>query len=463
MARLFGTDGVRGIANIELTPELAFKLGRYGAMVLTGETAHKPTILVGNDTRISCAMLESALVAGICSAGANAMVCGVIPTPGIAKLVKVYKCDAGVVISASHNSFEFNGIKFFDGEGYKLPDRIEDKIEEMIRQETSDGGHAPHGENNRNRPHGENIGHRYFCVNASKDYIHTLKHAVKLDLTGVKIAVDCANGAVAHIAVDLLKDYSASVVAIGIEPDGLNINKDCGSTHLKSLCELVVKEHCDIGLAFDGDADRMLAVDSNGRVVDGDVIMAVLALDMKQKNILKDNTLVVTVMSNLGLDIFARENGINLSKTSVGDRYVLEEMVKHGYILGGEQSGHVILLENSTTGDGLLSALRLLQTMQDSGKSLVELSSVVRVLPQVLKGAKVKNEFKSVVVDDPELQTACKEMEDRLDGKGRILIRASGTEPLIRVMLEGEDLEQISEMCQALIDMINRKFGIAQN
>lgn len=461
MSRLFGTDGVRGIANTELTPELAFKLGRYGAIVLTGETAHKPTILVGNDTRISCAMLESALVAGICSAGANAMVCGVIPTPGIAKLVKIYECDAGVVISASHNSFEFNGIKFFDGEGYKLPDRIEDKIEEYIKQEKNENEHSLHSEKNGNRPHGENIGHRYFCVNASKDYMHTLKHAVELDLTGLKLAVDCANGAVSHIAVDLLKDYGATVVAIGIEPDGLNINKDCGSTHLKNLCELVVKEHCDIGIAFDGDADRMLAVDSNGRIVDGDIIMAVIALDMKQKNKLKDNTLVVTVMSNLGLDIFARENGITLSKTNVGDRYVLEEMVKHGYILGGEQSGHVILLENSTTGDGLLSALRLLQTMQDSGKSLAELASVVHVLPQVLKGAKVKNEYKSIVIEDPELKTACKEMEDQLDGKGRILIRASGTEPLIRVMLEGEDLEQISAMCQDLIDMISRKFGIA--
>jgi len=452
MARLFGTDGVRGIANIELTPELAFKLGFYGAIVLTGETAHKPKILVGSDTRISCPMLESSLVAGICSAGADAMICGVIPTPGIAKLVRLYSCDAGVVISASHNTFEFNGIKFFNSEGYKLPDRIEDRIEEYIANEKN-------GESDIERPRGEAIGHRTFCENASKDYARTLKQAVRLDLTGYKIALDCANGAVSHIAEGLLEEYGATVVSIGKEPNGLNINKNCGSTHMHSLSELVVKEHCDLGLAFDGDADRMLAVDSNGQCVDGDIIMAVIALDMKHKNQLKENTLVVTVMSNLGLDIFAKENGITLSKTKVGDRYVLEEMVEHGYLLGGEQSGHVILLENSTTGDGLLTALRLLQTMQESKKSLAELSSVMHVLPQVLKGAKVRNEFKSVVVNDPDLQEACREMEKQLDGKGRILIRASGTEPLIRVMLEGEDLEQISAMCQNLIDIINSKFG----
>lgn len=480
MSRLFGTDGVRGIANVELTPELAFKLGRYGAIVLAGETSHKPKILVGSDTRISCAMLESALVAGICSAGSDALVCGVIPTPGIAKLVKTYGCDAGVVISASHNSFEFNGIKFFDGDGYKLPDRIEDKIERYIKKEKKEKSRYLDDENanilqsqsedeieehkifekfNKNRPQGESLGHRIFCENASKDYSDALKKAVQLDLSGYKIALDCANGAVSHIASGLFEDYGANVVAIGMEPNGVNINKDCGSTHLQKLRDLVIKEKCDIGLAFDGDADRMLAVDSNGQVVDGDVIMAIIALDMKKNNQLKENTLVVTVMSNLGLDIFARENDITLSKTKVGDRYVLEEMVEHGYVLGGEQSGHVILLENSTTGDGLLSALRLLKAIKNSSKSLAEQSLIMRVLPQVLKGAKVKNEFKSIVIDDFELQAACSEMEKKLNGNGRILIRASGTEPLIRVMLEGEDLVQISTMCQILIDIINKKFG----
>jgi phosphoglucosamine mutase len=283
---------------------------------------------------------------------------------------------------------------------------------------------------------------------------------MKLDLTGYKIALDCANGAVSHIAPDLFREYGATVVAIGVEPNGLNINKDCGSTHLSHLCGLVVKEQCDIGFAFDGDADRMLAVDSTGRVIDGDVIMAIIALDMKARNQLHDDTLVVTVMSNLGLDIFARQNGITLAKTKVGDRYVLEEMVEHGYQLGGEQSGHVILLGHQTTGDGLLTSLRLLQTMTDSKKSIDELASVMHVLPQVLKGAKVRNECKSLVLDDFELKAACSEMENKLDGKGRILIRASGTEPLIRVMLEGEDLEQITQMCQILIGIINRKFAV---
>ena len=460
MSRLFGTDGVRGVANVELTPELAFQLGRYGAIVLAGETAHKPKILVGSDTRISCAMLESALVAGICSAGADAMVCGVIPTPGIAKLVKTYGCDAGVVISASHNTFEFNGIKFFDGEGFKLQDRVEDKIEKYIKNEKL--GKINESENGLNlkRPQGEFVGHRYLCDKASNDYVQSLKQAFPLDLSGFKIAIDCANGALSHIVVPLFEEFNATVVSIGIHPDGTNINKDCGSTHLHKLSDLVIKNHCDLGLAFDGDADRMLAVDSAGKIVDGDVIMAINALDMKKNNQLKEDTLVVTVMSNLGLDIFAKKNGILLSKTKVGDRYVLEEMVKHGYTLGGEQSGHVILLEHSTTGDGLLSALRILQIMGKTKKSLTELSSVMHILPQVLKGAKVKNEFKSIIINDPELQSACNEMEKLLDGKGRILIRASGTEPLIRVMLEGEDLEQISTMCQTLINMINQKFGV---
>ncbi len=465
MSRLFGTDGVRGIANVELTPELAFALGRYGAFVLAGETAHKPRILVGCDTRISCAMLESALVAGICSAGADAFICGVIPTPGIAKLVKTYNCDAGVVISASHNSYEFNGIKFFDGNGYKLPDHIEDKIEELIHTEKSikagvesinsiDMDDSPI----LKRPEGEFVGHRFEAKDALSDYMKSLQNAISIDLNGVKIALDCANGATYEIAMPLFSNYGAQVVAIGIEPDGLNINKGCGSTHLEKLCELVVKEKCDIGLAFDGDGDRMLAVDSDGKIVDGDVIMALVALDMKNTNQLKDNTLVVTVMSNLGLDIFASENDIKLSKTKVGDRYVLEEMAQYGYSLGGEQSGHVIILEYSTTGDGMLSALKLLQSVRNSGKPLKELRTVMNVLPQVLKGAKVRNEFKSTVLTDEELVAMSTKMEMELGDRGRILIRASGTEPLIRVMIEGEDYKRISEMCQDLIDVINRKY-----
>lgn len=494
MSRLFGTDGVRGIANLELTPELAFQLGRCGAFVLAGETLHKPKILVGSDTRISCAMLESALVAGICSAGADALVCGVIPTPGIAKLVKTYKCDAGVVISASHNSFEYNGIKFFNGDGFKLPDSTEDKIEDMIRldaksnekDKNKDKGRDKsinkdkNNENSQNiasdkedletetttndaqiitkRPMGENVGHRYFCETASEDYLESLKSAIKLDLSGLKIALDCAHGATYAIAQALFESYGANVVVIGNSPDGININKGCGSTHLGKLKELVVKEKCDLGFAFDGDGDRMLAVDAKGETVDGDVIMALIAQDMKNNNELNDDTLVVTVMSNLGLDIFASENGIKLKKTKVGDRYVLEEMAANGYMLGGEQSGHVILLEHSTTGDGMLSALSLLKAVKSQNMPLHEMRKVMNVLPQVLKGAKVKNELKHLALNDEELISTSNEMELMLAGRGRILIRASGTEPLIRVMIEGEDYDMISQMCQTLIDIINKKF-----
>lgn len=460
MPRLFGTDGVRGIANTELTPELSFLLGRCGSMVLAGEKAHKPKILVGSDTRISCAMLESALVAGICSAGADAIVCGVIPTPGIAKLVKAYACDAGVVISASHNSYEFNGIKFFNSEGFKLPDQTEDKIEELIHAENLKN---QQNANNRfaenNRPRGDLVGHRYFNSNASNDYIKTLKDIISFDLSGYKIALDCANGATSELAKPLFEEYGAEVISIGSEPDGININKDCGSTHLGKLCNLVKDENCAIGIAFDGDGDRMLAVDSTGRIIDGDVILAIIALDMKRNNNLKDNTLVATVMSNLGLDIFAKGNDINLIKTQVGDRYVLEKMVENGYLLGGEQSGHIIQLEHSTTGDGLLSALRLIKIMYEQKQSLSELSSVMHILPQVLKGAKVKNELKAAALNDPDLIDASNAMEKQLNGKGRILIRASGTEPLIRVMIEGEDKDQISVMCQTLINIINEKFA----
>ncbi|MHB1483194.1 MAG: phosphoglucosamine mutase [Saccharofermentanales bacterium] len=461
MSRLFGTDGVRGIANTELTPELSFLLGRCGSIVLAGEKSHKPKILVGSDTRISCAMLESALVAGICSAGADALICGVIPTPGIAKLVKTYGCDAGVVISASHNSFEFNGIKFFNSEGFKLPDHTEDKIEDLINAENSKKQQA--GKNSFNagdRPQGGLVGHRYSYDNAAADYLKSLKEIMPLELKGYKIALDCANGATSGLAKPLFEDFGADVIAIGSEPDGLNINKDCGSTHLGKLRELVIQSKCDIGFAFDGDGDRMLAIDSNGRTIDGDILLAIISLDMKMNGKLKDDALVVTVMSNLGLDIFARENGINLVKTQVGDRYVLEKMAENGYMLGGEQSGHIIQLEHSTTGDGLLSAIRLMKIISERKAALSELSSVMHVLPQVLKGATVRNELKAAALEDPDLKTACNEMESQLNGNGRILIRASGTEPLIRVMIEGEDKDQIAAMCQTLINIINRKFAI---
>ncbi len=450
MPRLFGTDGVRGIANKELTPDLAYRLGWAGAQVLAGECSHKPVILVGSDTRISCGMLESALVAGICAAGADAFICGVIPTPGVAYLTRKYKCDAGVVISASHNSFEFNGIKFFSNSGYKLPDDTEDKIECLVNS---------YEEHVADRPTGAGIGRRIEKKNASHDYAEHLKRRMSVDLSGMKIGLDCANGACAHIAPGLFGDLGADVVSIGIEPDGTNINNNCGSTHLERLRQLVRRESCDIGIAFDGDADRMLAVDENGVAIDGDVIMAIIALDMKEQGQLRDDTLVVTVMSNLGLDIMADAQGIRLVKTKVGDRYVLEEMLRSGYTVGGEQSGHVILLDHSTTGDGMLSALRMLRALTRRGQRLSDARHIMRILPQVLKSARVPNDKKNKAMDDPDILAVIAKMEKQLDGRGRILVRASGTEPIVRVMIEGEDTEKITHMAEQLTELIVSRYG----
>jgi phosphoglucosamine mutase len=451
MSRLFGTDGVRGVANKELTPELAFQLGWAGAQVLAGECSHKPLILVGSDTRISCGMLESALVSGICSAGADALIGGIIPTPGVAYLTRKYKCDAGIVISASHNSYEFNGIKFFSSSGYKLADETEDKIEQMIR---NDGMPAA------DRPMGAALGRRIEKKNASHEYAEHLKRRMAVDLSGWKIGLDCANGACAHIAPGLFSDLGADVVAIGSEPDGTNINDNCGSTHLERLKQLVRRENCDIGIAFDGDADRMLAVDEHGIAVDGDVIMAIIAMDMKEEHQLHDDTLVVTVMSNLGLDIMAASHGIKLEKTRVGDRYVLEAMLRGGFNLGGEQSGHIILLDHSTTGDGMLSALRLLRALTVRGQRLGEARQVMTILPQVLRPARVANENKGKALADVDVCAAIARLEQALDGRGRILVRASGTEPIVRVMIEGEHIEAITQMADQLVALISSKYGV---
>lgn len=450
MPRLFGTDGVRGVANKELTPDLAFRLGWAGAIILAGECRHKPVILVGHDARISCGMLESALVAGLCSAGADAFIAGVIPTPGIAYLSRKYKCDAGVMISASHNTYEFNGIKFFSSSGYKLPDDTEDQIEALINA---------YDETSVDRPVGDSIGRRIEKKNASRDYSEHLKRRMSVDLSGMKIGLDCANGACAHIAPGLFADLGADVVSMGIEPDGTNINANCGSLHLDRLRNLVRRESCDIGIAFDGDADRMLAVDENGVFVDGDVIMAIIASDMKELGQLRDDALVVTVMSNLGLDLMAADKGIRLVKTKVGDRYVLEEMLKSGYIIGGEQSGHVILLEHATTGDGMLSALRLLRALTRTGRRLSDARTIMTILPQVQKSAAVPNEKKARALEDQDVREAIQRMEQQLAGRGRVLVRASGTEPIIRVMLEGEEVETITQMAEQLTELIVSRYG----
>jgi len=450
MTRLFGTDGVRGIANQELTPDLAFRLGWAGARVLAGACQHKAVILVGQDARISCDMLESALVAGICSAGADALVAGVVPTPAIAYLTRKYQCDAGVMISASHNAYEFNGIKFFSESGYKLPDETEDHIESLT---------AHYREDASERPVGDRVGRRLERKSAAHDYAEHLKRRMGVDLSGLRIAIDCANGACAAIAPGLFADLGADVHAIGVEPNGININDGCGSLHPEKLRELVRRETCDLGLAFDGDADRMLALDEHGEVIDGDVAMAIIARDMKLKGTLKDNTLVVTVMSNLGLDLMARSNGIRMVKTKVGDRYVLEEMLQHGYAIGGEQSGHIILLEHATTGDGLLSALRLLRALCDSGQKLSEARRVMRVLPQVQRSARIPNGNKQAALKDEAICSRIGAIEQELAGRGRVLVRASGTEPIIRVMLEGEDPDRIGQLADELTLMITSRFG----
>lgn len=446
MSRIFGTDGVRGIANSELTAQLAYNLGRAGAYVLT-EGAHKPKIIVGKDTRISGDMLESALVAGILSVGAEAIILGVIPTPAVAHLAREYGADAGVIISASHNPVEYNGIKFFNGNGYKLSDELEDQIQSVI-----EGGFkgVP-------SPVGSQIGRKRIEASALEDYIEFAKNTTPFKLEGLKIALDCANGAAYAAAVQAFRDLGAEVFVINDNPDGTNINEKCGSTHPEELMDYVVRKGCDIGFAFDGDADRCLAVDNKGNLVNGDFILAICAKHLKEIGRLKDDTLVVTVMSNLGLDIACKNLGINVIKTKVGDRYVLEEMVKEKYSLGGEQSGHIIFLENNTTGDGLVTALQVASVVKKSGKTLNELCSIMKELPQVLVNATVPNDKKNIYLIDEEIKSEIERMERLMDGKGRVLIRPSGTEPLVRVMLEGENQEEIDKLAHNLANMILEK------
>ncbi len=444
MGRLFGTDGVRGIANEELTPLLAMQLGQAGAYVLTKEKAHKPTIMVGCDTRISGDMLANALMAGACSVGANCVYVGVIPTPAVAYLTQKYKVDAGVVISASHNPVEFNGIKFFDGNGYKLPDELEDEIEGLIRD----------GMTGVNFPTGPAVGKVKYRTDAREEYINHAIQAVPVELNGMKIVVDCAEGASYYTSVEALKELGASIVAIHNNPDGTNINANCGSTHMEELQARVVYEKAHIGLAFDGDADRLLAVDENGKVVDGDQIMAIVGNHMKSHGRLKKDTIVATVMSNLGFFLMGKENGLTIEQTKVGDRYVLERMKEIGASLGGEQSGHIIFLDENTTGDGLLSALHLLQVMADTGKSLSELAQIMEVLPQALVNAKVANHKKEKYMEYPVIAEAIRKLEAEFAGEGRVLIRPSGTEPLVRVMIEGKNQQVISEEAEKLANLI---------
>ena len=446
MARMFGPDGVRGVANEELTPLLAMQLGQAGAYVLTRENKHKPTIMVGCDTRISGDMLANALMAGICSVGANAVYVGVIPTPAIAYLTKKYKVEAGVVISASHNPMEFNGIKFFDGNGYKLPDALEDEIEALIRNNLQ----------GIEFPSGSGVGRIKYRRDAREEYINHAVSAVPVDLSNLKVVVDCAEGASNYTSVEALRQLGAHVVPIHNLPDGTNINANCGSTHMQELQARVVFEKADVGLAFDGDADRLLAVDELGNVVDGDQIMAIVGAHMRNMGKLKQNTLVVTVMSNLGLFLFGDREKIHIEKTKVGDRYVLERMREIGANLGGEQSGHIIFLDENTTGDGLLSALHLLEVMVVTGKPLSELSKVMTVMPQALVNVKVPNHRKEHFMEYPEIAEAIEELEKEFAGEGRVLIRPSGTEPKVRVMIEGKDKAKIDAEAHRIADLIQQ-------
>ena len=450
MGRLFGTDGVRGVANTELDVELALKIGKAAAHVLTKETMHKPKILIGKDTRISGDMLEAALSAGLCSLGASVISLGVIPTPAVAFLTRKYDADAGIVISASHNSAEFNGIKIFNGNGYKLSDEIEDEIEAIIKDDCA----------SLELPTGDAVGTISKCDTALADYKKFVKETLKGDnLEGLKIAIDCANGASYLSSVETLVELGAEAFVVNNHPNGININAKCGSTHTDKFCEYVKNIDVDLGLSFDGDADRLLVVDENGQLIDGDKIMLICADYLKEHKMLSKDTLVTTVMTNLGLVNAAKEKGIHIVQTKVGDRYVLEEMLEKGYTLGGEQSGHIICLEYNTTGDGLCSALLLLSILKKTGKRLSELSSVFVPLPQVVVNAKVSNAKKETYRDDDVIMDAIREVEEEFSGNGRVLIRPSGTEPCVRVMIEGPEQGIINQKANYLAKLIEARLA----
>ncbi len=449
MGRLFGTDGARGVANSELTPELAMNIGRAAASVLIDKDCDRPKVLIGKDTRMSSDMLENALAAGLCSVGADVLIIGVVPTPAVAYLVKEYKYDAGIMISASHNPCEFNGIKIFQGNGFKLSDELEEQIEAIIL----DGVSTPPVKI------GGDVGRVYYSENAKKDYIAHIVSTCKTDLKGMRVAFDCANGSSSVTARDLFNCLGIDGVYTCCEPDGVNINKECGSTNLKNLKKAVLENKCSVGIAFDGDADRMLAVDENGEEVDGDKIIAICAKAMKEKGELKSDTAVVTVMSNMGFFKFCEENGIHCEITSVGDRYVLENMLNNDYNLGGEQSGHIILKDNATTGDGQLSAVKLLSVIKDSSKSLSQLAAQMKKYPQVLKNVRVTPEGKAAYETDEAIKAKISEAEEILGGDGRVLVRLSGTEPLIRVMLEGKDMDLIEKLASDIADLVKERLS----
>ncbi|WP_100406040.1 phosphoglucosamine mutase [Bacillus solitudinis] len=448
MGKYFGTDGVRGVANTELTPELAFKLGRMGGYVLTKER-EKPRIVIGRDTRISGEMLESALVAGLLSIGAEVMRLGVISTPGVAFLTKALSADAGVMISASHNPVPDNGIKFFGPDGFKLLDEQEKEIEKLLDSE--DG--LP-------RPTGAALGQVNDYFEGGQKYLQFLKQTVQEDFAGIHIVLDCAHGAASSLAPHLFADLEADISTMGTSPNGLNINEGCGSTHPEDLASLVVEKGANIGLAFDGDADRLIAVDEKGQIVDGDHIMFICAKYMKEQGWLNHGTVVSTVMSNLGFYKALREYNIDTKQTGVGDRYVMEEMRKGGYNLGGEQSGHIIFLDHITTGDGMLSALQLVNIMKMTNRPLSELAAEMQTFPQKLVNIPVTD--KHGVQENARVSASIEKVESEMNGDGRVLVRPSGTEPLVRVMVEAKTSELCEQYVNEIAEVVKAEMGLTE-
>ena len=448
MGKYFGTDGVRGIANEGLTPELAFKLGRFGGYTLLEKGEEHPRVLVGRDTRISGEMLESALVAGLLSIGAEVMRLGVISTPGVAYLTKEMEANAGVMLSASHNPVEDNGIKFFGPDGFKLTDEQENEIEALL---DSDEDTLP-------RPTGVSVGTISDYFEGGQKYLSYLKSTIDTDFEGLKIGLDGAHGSTYHLGPYLFGDLEADTATVGSNPDGTNINAEVGSTHPEKLQALVKEEECDFGLAFDGDGDRIIAVDENGEIVDGDKIMFILAQSLKEKGQLKDNTVVSTVMSNLGFYKAIEANGMKSDKTKVGDRYVVAEMRQGGYSLGGEQSGHIVMMDYNTTGDGLLTGIHLAAIIKESGKKLSELAAQVETFPQELVNVRVND--KHNVTNNEAVKEIMNDVEDRMAGNGRILVRASGTEPLVRVMVEAETEELAAQYSKEIAKVVEAEMGL---
>ena len=440
MGRLFGTDGVRGIANKELTPELAMNLGRAAATVLAVNSRRRPLFVVGMDTRISSEMLSNAITAGLCSVGADVLILGVVPTPAVAYLIGKYKADAGIMISASHNSAEFNGIKMFSGDGYKLPDVLEEQIEEIVLNEIKSSEALIGGD----------VGKVTYMNSAIKDYVDHLKSTVPNSLDGLKIAVDCANGSASVVAEEL----GADATILYDKPDGININEGCGSTHIENLSKYVVENKMDLGVAFDGDADRCLCVDENGELIDGDQVMAICSLDMKERGRLAKNTVIGTILTNLGFIKYCEANGINFIATKVGDKFVLEEMLLEEYNFGGEQSGHVIFRDFATTGDGELTAIQLLSLVKRSGKKLSELSKVMKKYPQVSINVNVTNDGKVKFYTNTAVKESIETAKEELGDKGRIVVRPSGTEPKIRVMVECNDEELMNKVANEVAETV---------